>query len=458
MSEKVGTQTPSSDITSALKAASKVDVSENASKILEEKFDKPFQSKLRRLQTMRFKNESDLVNRFIYPDELVEQDGVYMWREYIVLDQTQVQGILEAEWKEQPPATGRIRFNSYLKQRYIGISSPTITKFLEANEEHQLYRQRRKSQRTKTTVASLPFKQWAMDLTDVPKIGVYRYLFVIADLFSKYIYAVPLSRKTGEVIARELEKIFQSLPAGARPGSIRCDRGTEFSNPEVREVLARTNTKLVQGLAGVPTGNAIEQFNRIVKTNLFSEMGTDKRIGTFGPALKKTVKAYNTTQSRATTYPPAVLHNPALPPNIIADVLKKLNSNAEGGEPNKRFQPPLFRGDLVRIAVEELDSSIRLKIKDKSYKPSHEATYSKQIFTVVNQSSDNYVTVLEKKGLKFTRGGCLRIPKTTKVSADTIVEEEENDEQEAGTKRAAPPVPFVQKTRARVTGPLTSLQ
>jgi transposase InsO family protein len=360
MSEKASTQTPSSNIASALNAASKVDVSENASKILKEKFDTDFQSKLRRLQTMRFKTESDLVNRFPFPDELEEQDGVYMWQEYIVLDQTQIQGILEAEWKEQPPATGRIRFNSYLKQRYIGISSPTITKYLEANEEHQLYRQRRKSQRTKTTVASLPFKQWAMDLTDVPKIGVYRYLFVIADLFSKYIYAVPLSRKTGEVIARELEKIFQSLPAGARVGSIRCDRGTEFSNPEVREVLARTNTKLVQGLAGVPTGNAIEQFNRIVKTNLFSTLNGDKRIGTFGPALKKTVKAYNTTQSRATTYPPAVLHNPALPPNIIADVLKKLNSNAEGGEPNKRFQPPLFRGDLVRIAVEELDSSIRL--------------------------------------------------------------------------------------------------
>lgn len=221
MSEKVGTEKPSSDITSVLKAASKVDVSENAAKILKEKFDVDFQSKLRRLQTYRFKDETDLASRFPYPDELEEQDGVYMWKEYIVLDQTQTQGILEQEWKEQPPATGGIRYNSYLKQRHIGISSPTITKFLEANEEHQLYRQRRKSQRTKTTVASAPFKQWAMDLTDVPKIGVYRYLFVLCDLFSKYMYGVPLSRKTGEVIARELEKIFQTLPAGARVASMR---------------------------------------------------------------------------------------------------------------------------------------------------------------------------------------------------------------------------------------------
>jgi hypothetical protein len=108
-------------------------------------------------------------------------------------------------------------------------------------------------------------------------------------------------------------------------------------------------------------------------------------------------------------------------------------------------------------------------IKDRSYKPSHEATYSKQVFTVVNQSSDNYVTVLEKPGLKFARGGCLRIPKTTKISADAnaggvynrravAAAAEEEAEQEVGVKRAAAPaVPFVQKTRARVTGPLTSL-
>jgi transposase InsO family protein len=66
---------------------------------------------------------------------------------------------------------------------------------------------------------------------------------------------VPLAKKSGIVVARELQKIFDSLPTGARVDSLRSDNGSEFINPEVKEVLDKSGTKQVRTLPGNPLGN-----------------------------------------------------------------------------------------------------------------------------------------------------------------------------------------------------------
>jgi transposase InsO family protein len=437
MSEKVSAQASSSTIDSVLTKAADVNVSKNASKIFKEKFDTEFQSKLHRLQTYKFRSATDIVNRFPFPGELDDDDGIMSWNGYTILSQDLVQGVLAAEWKEQTPATGRIRFNSYLKQRYIGISSPQITEFLANNDEHQVHRQRRRSQRTKTSVASAPFKQLAMDLTDIPRRGVYRYLFVVVDVFSKYAWVVPLAKKSGEIVARELDKIIQSLPTGARVGSIRSDNGSEFKNPEIRAVLDKAETKQVFGLAGNPLGNgAVEALNRTLKVNLFSELGVSKTVGTYGPGLKKVLKQYNNTIHSSTGYIPSVLNNPSLPPNIIQDVLQKLNKLAKGTDVNARYQPPLMAGDKCRITLEELDNTIKLKIKSKMFKSSHSQVYSSKVYTVLRQDADNFVRIVELPKDKFPRGSILRV----NADAKDLDQIEEDDDDDVDEEEAQEPV------------------
>lgn len=421
MSDKPASALPSSAASLSLAAAAKIDVSENSGQALKDRFDESFQTKLKKLQRMKFKTESDLIERFPYPSELQEEDGVYMWESeghnsYIVITQDIVEDILEAEYRELPPATGRIRFASYLKQRYVGgPSAPQCTAFLEQNDLHQIHRQRRRSQRTKTSVAQAPFKQLSVDLTDIPKRGIYRYLLVIVDLFSKYAWVTPLARKSGEVVAREIGKILSSLPEGARISSVRSDLGSEFRNPEVRAVLDKTNTKQVFGIAGNPLSQGgVESLNRTLKTNLFSETGTDKSVGTFGPSLKRTVKAYNETVHSSTGFIPALLNRANLDPAVVAVVLKALNKKAQGRDVNARYQPPLMHGDKCRIEVGELLSAIKLAQKSGQYKASHEATYSNEVYTVLRQDKDNFVTVAEKPGLKFSRGGCLKVNQDAK--------------------------------------------
>eukprot|EP00953_Heterococcus_sp_UTEX-ZZ885_P004237 2788-Heterococcus_DN1.PRE.2 len=434
MSEKTFSSLPSAAAVSSLAAASKIDVSENSEQALKDRFDEAFQSKLKKLQRMKFKDEDDLIERFPYPGELEEEDGVYIWESeghnsYIVLSQDLVQDVLESEFKELPLL------------RYVGgPSAPQVTAFLETNDLHQIYRQRRRSQRTKTSVAQAPFKQLSMDLTDIPKRGNYRYLLNVVDLFSKYAWSVPLVQKTGPIIAREIDKIFSSLPEGARPGALKVDNGREFKNKEVKAVLDKTNTKFVFGLAGNPLSQGgIESFNRTLKVNLFSETVYDKRVGTFGPALKRCVKQYNESVHSSTGFIPALLNKPNLDPAVIKAVLTKLNKKAAGRDVNARYQKPLVAGDKVRIEVGELLSAIKLEQKSGQYKPSHHNTYSKEVYTVLRQDKDNFVVVVEKPKLKFSRGACLKVNQDAKDLSSVQIEDDDEDDEDEDAVQAPPP-------------------
>jgi hypothetical protein len=181
----------------------------------------------------------------------------------------------------------------------------------------------------------------------------------------------------------------------------------------------------------------VESLNRTLKVNLFSETGSDKTVGSFGPALKKVVKQYNTSVHSTTGFIPALLCRPNLDQAVITEVLKRLNVQASGTQPNLRYQPPLLPGDKVRIEVGELLSAIRLKQKSGAYKASHEATYSREVFTVVRQDTDNFVIVEEKPKLKFSRGACLKVPQGAKdLTKPGVAQGLDNQpEDEAGEKK-----------------------
>jgi transposase InsO family protein len=458
MSEKSADKPPSAAVEAVVKAGAEVDVQKNASKSLKEKFDPVFQAKLNKLYLYKFKDESDLIARFPFKDELEEEDGVYMWHEYIVLSQDQVPYILKAEWANLPNNTGRIKYNSYLKQRYIGVSSPQIIAFLEANDEHQLFRQRRRSQRTRNTIAPLPFHTISSDLTDLPKrVGIYKCLYIAVDSFTKWIWCTPLKNKDNTSIVRAITAVYDSLPPGAKVKLYRVDNGTEQKNEAIKSLLESHGTKQVFSLPGNPLGNAIAETTvRVTKTALFSELNNDQRSGSFVPALRKTIKQLNQTQSSATGFIPAQLFSTELPANVIKAVLDRLQENAKGTDVNKRYQFPLVAGDKVRIAVEELLNKTRLLVKSGKYKPSHEATFSQAIFTVVKQTADNFVTVAERPGEKFTRGGCLKVPQDAKdLSKEKIgsrkeqggVEEEDAAAVIPGTKKRKQQTDFVEPTR-----------
>ena len=86
-------------------------------------------------------------------------------------------------------------------------------------------------------LATAPLQVWSWDITKLrgPQRGVYYDLYVILDIFSRYVVG-------WTVAARESAEIAEQLIAGAvathgRPGSLHADRGTSMTSKPVAQLL-----------------------------------------------------------------------------------------------------------------------------------------------------------------------------------------------------------------------------
>jgi restriction endonuclease len=178
-----------------------------------------------------------------------------------------------------------------------------------------------------------------------------------------------------------------------------------------------------------------ESLNKTIKTSLYSDTQNDKTVLSFGKALKKAVTTYNCTAHNSHNFLPILLNRANLDQSVITEVLRRLDAQAEGRDHNARYQVALVKNDRVRIEVGSLLNSIKLQQKGGSYKASHNNTYSREVFTVIKQDAQRFVTVVERPGEKFTRGVCLKVPSTARDLRDDAGDEEDDVDEDAGAEQ-----------------------
>ena len=76
-------------------------------------------------------------------------------------------------------------------------------------------------------------KIWSIDLADMKDYKIsnnkgYRYIFIVIDNFSKYLWAIPLKNKYSQTITNEFSNIL--IKSKRKPVKIESDRGSEFYN------------------------------------------------------------------------------------------------------------------------------------------------------------------------------------------------------------------------------------
>ena len=85
---------------------------------------------------------------------------------------------------------------------------------------------------------------WATDLLDLQRFARknkgFRYLMVCVDLFSKYLWLIPLKSKSAAAASQGLEKLFTQV----KPSFLWSDKGTEYVNKLVDKILKKENIKL----------------------------------------------------------------------------------------------------------------------------------------------------------------------------------------------------------------------
>ena len=191
----------------------------------------------------------------------------------------------------------------------------------------------------------------------------YNGILVVIDIFSKFVWTIPLKTKTGKEVAEAFLNIFKE---GRLPKKLHVDQGKEFYNKDVKQVLEKNNIQMYS--TGTENkASIVERFNRTLgnklKPIIFKNLN-------WVDVLPKIIKTYNTTYHRTIKMKPIDV-NIKNENHLLSTVY---NFSISSSKPNFEV------GDRVRLS--SLVDQFRNKLK---------TNWTKEIFTISKVSISNVV-------------------------------------------------------------------
>lgn len=186
-----------------------------------------------------------------------------------------------ADWKEflhdiyfnikQPGAfAGPNKLHNVLVQNGYLVKIDEIKKWLQQHDAYTLFKPvKYRFKRNRIVTTGLDY-MWDADLADVSNIAEhndgYRYLLVVIDVFSRYLWVEPVKTKQQSEMVAAFERIFTKT--NRRPQRLRTDKGTEFKNRKVRSMLNGLQVKAFS-TKNETKANYAERVIRTIKTLLY---------------------------------------------------------------------------------------------------------------------------------------------------------------------------------------------
>ena len=210
-------------------------------------------------------------------------------------------------------------------------------------ELHRPYR--RNYARLKVIVQGID-ETWQADLVDMRKYSRvnkgFTFLLTVIDIVSKYAWAIPLKNKEGLTLKKSLQDLFKR---GRVPKNLQVDKGTEFYNKNVKNLLMQNNINLYSSYSNLKA-SIVERFNRTLKTEMWKKFtlnGNNKWINILDDLMKK----YNEKIHRTIRMRPVDVNE-----KNEKEVLNRIRTtNYYKIEENRK---PKFKiGDVVRISKEK---------------------------------------------------------------------------------------------------------
>ena len=252
--------------------------------------------------------------------------------------------IVDAYYSPEHPGSfgGVARLYNSLKDE--GVTRKQVEDFLQQSNTYTLHRDRRHKFPRNRIIALFPDYQWSADLADMSAYARvnkgYRYILTVIDVFTKYLWLVPIKRKQPGEIIGALKNIINT---GRRPHRLRTDRGREFVNSEMSKWLQDMNITHLLTTNKTYKAATAERVQRTLKQRMFryfTRTGTHKYID----KIEDFVRSYNNSYHRTIKMTPEQA--------VTADY-RTVAKNAYGGRAPKKTAPKLHVGDTVRLAYDK---------------------------------------------------------------------------------------------------------
>jgi hypothetical protein len=280
----------------------------------------------------------------------------------------------------------------------FNIGMHRIRKFLHNQESYSLHKPVRRHFQRNHVVSAGKDDLWMADLIDMVKFADwnkgFKYILLVIDTFSKYVWLQPLKYKTGEDVAKAFQKIFETSKRS--PAKLMTDKGLYylssvilhfhvydlFNNYYTYRYLfsgQEFKAKKVQDLMKkeqihyFPTQNETkastsERAILTIKTRLMRYLSY-KDSSTFLPILQDIADSYNHSYHRTIGMRPADVKDSNQEEVRLATYIAQ---NPKNRKPNIKLKPFKFKvGDYVRIS--------HLKT---IFTRAYDQTYSGEVFKV----------------------------------------------------------------------------
>lgn len=255
------------------------------------------------------------------------------------------------------------KFYEVLADKYLGVTRDMCRNFLMKQEAFQQTRQFKKKVNRPVLSRGVDHL-WSMDLVDMTRFAWAnngnKYILVVVDVFSRFLYTFPLKNKTAKDVADRLSEI---MTAEHTPKHLLSDNGGEFLN-EVNELCKSKGIKRRFSRSYSPESNGlVEGINRLIRNKLndaFARFGTKNWVR----YLPEVTESWNKTTHGGVKHDPTYIYESQADDveDERANVDKTLRLKARKAIAKNRTGD-LSVGDYVRLSLTVTDSNLRKELK-----------------------------------------------------------------------------------------------
>jgi len=271
-------------------------------------------------------------------------------------------GFLRQYRSEGTPGAYSGRTN--VKRAFPFLTDRQIQRRLNYVDSYTLYREAKRPRLYNPTYLYKRRILLQLDLIDITRLkednGDTTFLLAAIDCFSRYAVCLPLRNKSGAHVAQTLVHILDQMFSPPTFERVTFDRGTEFLNQHVRNVLAQRNID-----ASHPSNKPfhIERFNRTIQRLIYqscAERGTLRYL----EHLQRIMLTYNSRYHSTIRMSPLEADLPINRQRVL-NAVTRVNQLVE----NKVKKPSL-----------QMDDHVRILVAPNTFSKSYDHTWSYEIF------------------------------------------------------------------------------